>query len=195
MLPTVEEAERLLREGGERNPGPWLAHSRVAAECAAAVAEICSGMNPEKAYVDGLLHDIGRRFGVTNLAHVIDGYHFLMKLGYEEPARVCLTHSFADKDIHSYVGAADVPPEEYEEIKRLIAAYDYDDYDRLIQLCDSIAMPYGAVDLEIRLNDVEQRYGYYPEEKKRAHFALKDYFEKKMGKNLYRVITIQNITK
>ena len=41
----------------------------------------------------------------------------------------------------------------------------YDDYDRLIQLCDSIAMVNGVVDLKTRMDDVERRYGYYPENK------------------------------
>lgn len=34
MLPTREEAERLLREAKQCNPGPWVNHSRVAAHCA-----------------------------------------------------------------------------------------------------------------------------------------------------------------
>ena len=51
-------------------------------------------MDAEKAYVLGLLHDIGRKFGVRHLGHVSDGYRFMMSLGYDEAAKICLTHSF-----------------------------------------------------------------------------------------------------
>lgn len=60
MYPTIQEAERLLKEAAQCNPGPWENHSRVAAQCAKKIAEKCMGMNPEKAYVLGLMHDIGR---------------------------------------------------------------------------------------------------------------------------------------
>lgn len=34
MLPTREEAKRLLQEGEYCNPGPWGNHSRIAGDCA-----------------------------------------------------------------------------------------------------------------------------------------------------------------
>jgi HD superfamily phosphohydrolase YqeK len=48
------------------NPGPWGNHSRTAAHCAEKIAKY-SGMDSEKAYVLGLLHDIGRKFGKRHL--------------------------------------------------------------------------------------------------------------------------------
>jgi hypothetical protein len=38
------------------------------------------------------------------------------------------------------------------------------------------------------MNDVKQRYGYYPEGKWNKNFELKAYFEKMMGRGLYDVI-------
>ena len=38
MLPTKEEAEKLLAEAEKCNPGPWGNHSRVAAHCAEKIA-------------------------------------------------------------------------------------------------------------------------------------------------------------
>ena len=73
MLPTREEAERILAEAGKYNPGPWVNHSRVAAHCAEKIAEKCEDIDPEKAYIVGLLHDIGRKFGTRHLGHVSDG--------------------------------------------------------------------------------------------------------------------------
>ena len=66
MYPTRDEAEQLLKEAEKLNPGPWGDHSRTVAHCAQCIAEK-SGLNSDKAYVVGLLHDIGRRFGKRHL--------------------------------------------------------------------------------------------------------------------------------
>ena len=181
MLPSKEEAERLLEEAYLKNPGPWREHSIVAAKCAQKIASACMNLDPAKAYILGLLHDIGRREGVTALAHVIDGYEYLMKLGYDEAARVCITHSFSIKKIETYIGKNDVSSEAYKKIKKLIDEYEYDDYDRLIQLCDSIALPQGSAKIEERMGDVKKRHGYYPQDKWNKHIELKKYFEQKSG--------------
>lgn len=59
-----------LAEAEERNPGAWGDHSRDTAEAAECIAARCPGMDREKAYVCGLLHDIGRREGVFALRHL-----------------------------------------------------------------------------------------------------------------------------
>ena len=181
MLPTREEAMKLLEEGYRRNPGAWKDHSIITAECAYKIAERCAGIDPEKAYVLGLLHDIGRREGITYIAHVIDGYRYLTALGYDEAARICITHSFARQDIKDYIGKIDIPTDALAELKQLLAGYNYDDYDRLIQLCDGIALPTGSVSVEERIADVKKRYGSYPEEKRNKTLELKRYFEEKSG--------------
>ena len=181
MLPSKEEAMRLLEEGYSRNPGPWKNHSIVAAECAYKIAEQCAGMDPNKAYILGLLHDIGRREGVTFIAHVIDGYRYLLGLGYDEAARICITHSFLIKDISDYIGKIDISETDAAMLMQLLAGYDYDDYDLLIQLCDSIALPSGSVPIEARIADVTRRYGYYPQDKAQKAFEIQRYFEDKSG--------------
>ncbi len=126
MYPGKEEAQHLLREAEALNPGPWGNHSRTCAHCAERIASL-SGMNPEKAYVLGLLHDIGRRFGKRHLGHVSDGYSYMMSLGYDEVARVCLTHSFNGGTIEGYVGNFDTSEEETELIKKELARTQLDD--------------------------------------------------------------------
>lgn len=64
MLPTREEALKLIRDGLLFNPGPWGKHCLTAAHCAEKIASACGDMDVEKAYILGLLHDIGRKFGV-----------------------------------------------------------------------------------------------------------------------------------
>lgn len=185
--PNREEAHRLLAEAEICNPGLWGDHSRVAAMCAERIA-MASGMDSEKAYVLGLLHDIGRKFGIYHIPHVYNGYHYMMQLGYEDVARVCLTHSFSTPDFRTYIGKFDLEEEKLLEMKELLAGMVYDDYDRLIQLCDALAMAEGVVDIETRMLDVKRRYGYYPQEKWDNNLWLKSYFEAKAGKDIYEIV-------
>lgn len=187
MIPTKAEAEKLLASSEIICPGGWAEHSRVAARCAQRIASCCA-MEEEKAYVLGLLHDIGRLFGPSQLRHVIDGRRFLTALGYDEAARVCLTHSFQTGKLGEYIGAVDVPAETLSWAERELKASPYDDYDRLIQLCDSLALPSGPVTVETRMADVARRYGYYPEEKRRKNQWLVTYFERRMGRGLYETV-------
>ena len=188
MKPMREEAERILEESYAMNPGPWRDHSRRVAFCAEKIAARCAGMDPDKAYVLGLLHDIGRRFGDTYMAHVIDGYRFLSSMGYDEAARICVTHSFADRNVDSYIGRRDVSEEDFALIRHMAEESEYDDYDRLIQLCDSLAMADGTIDLKARMDDIERRHGHYPPAKRQAHYRLKETFDGMAGLDLYTVL-------
>lgn len=146
MLPAREKAEELLKEAEQCNPGPWGDHSRVAAHCAEKIAMECDGLDPNKAYILGLLHDIGRKFGVRHLGHVS------------------------------------------EIIQDALKTVAIDDYDRLIQLCDSLAGAEGVLYIEERMGDVKRRYGSFPQEKWDKNLALMKYFEEKTGKDIYVVV-------
>lgn len=188
MIPAREEAERLLKEAESCNPGPWGNHSRVVAHCAEKIAGLCEGLDAGKAYVLGLLHDIGRRFGTRHLGHVSDGYTYMMSLGYDEAAKICLTHSFNNQSTEDYIGNFDTSDEELELINSTLAEVILDDYDRLIQLCDSLAGSQGVLDIEERMGDVKRRYGSYPQEKWETNIRIKEYFEKKAGKSIYDIV-------
>lgn len=190
--PNREEAHRLLVEAEACNPGPWGNHSRNVALCAQRIAE-AAGMDEEKAYILGLLHDIGRKFGIKHLAHVYDGYHYMMHLGYPAAARICLTHSFNFPSLDGYIGKRDIPEEHQREIQNMLDHLEYDDYDRLIQLCDSMAAAEGIVDMEERMLDVKRRYGNYPQEKWDNNFLLRSYFESKAGKDIYEIVKKQAV--
>jgi len=188
MMPTRAEAEKILEEAGRCNFGPWVNHSRITAKCAEKIAELCEDLDSEKAYILGLLHDIGRKFGVRHLGHVSDGYKYMMSLGYDEVAKICLTHSFNNSTIQEYIGKFDVSDEELELIETALAKVNMDDYDKLIQLCDALAGSDGVLNIEDRMRDVKQRYGYYPQEKWNSNIRLKNYFEKKTGNNIYKTV-------
>lgn len=187
MLPTREEAMELVRDGLLCNPGPWGKHCLTTAHCAEKIASACGNMDTEKAYILGLLHDIGRKFGVKHLGHVLDGYLYMKSLGYDDVARICLTHSFNNHTVDEYIGKFDVSGDELSFIKTELDKIMYDDYDMLIQLCDSLAGTEGVIDIQQRMDDVKKRYGFYPKNKWNTNIRLMNYFEKKANKNIYVV--------
>ena len=189
--PSAAEAEKILTEAEPCNPGPWGDHSRTAAHCAERIA-FYSGLCPEKAYVLGLLHDIGRKFGNRHLGHVSDGYSYMMQLDYPDAARICLTHSFNELKIEGYVGNIDTTEEETGLIRRKLSEVVPDDYDRLIQLCDAISGPGAVMDIIDRMSDVKRRYGNYDQGKWDKNLELKTYFENRMHRDLYEAVEKDN---
>jgi hypothetical protein len=192
-IPTAERAEALLAGAAERNPGPWVAHVRVAAGAARTLAAHLPGLDPEAAYVLGLLHDVGRGSGgpgVADVRHILDGYALLRDAGYPDAARVCLTHSFPLKDVGAYAGAWDCPPEERRFVQDYLDRVEYTAYDRLIQLCDAMALPSGCCLIEKRLVDVALRHGVnaLTVAKWRAYLEVQRELEGAMGESVYRLL-------
>ena len=58
---TPSEADKELKIAAQLTPGPWEQHSISVAKNARLIAEKVEGMDCDKAYVMGLMHDIGRR--------------------------------------------------------------------------------------------------------------------------------------
>ena len=186
MLPTKNEAEQLLVWAYECNPGIWADHSRIVARSAETIAGNC-GLDMNRAYVSGLLHDIGRYEGVSELHHVYAGYELLQKKGYGEIAEICLSHSFPYQDIGEYFGKNDCTVEETEVIIAFLSNWTYNDYDNLIQLCDAIGTANGVSLIEVRLMDVIRRHGFtnLTLNKIEAIFGLKSYFDNLCKMNIY----------
>ena len=190
MFPAPETARRELELAAQANPGLWVRHSQNTGEAARRIAARCPGMDSEKAYVCGLLHDIGRRTGVAAVRHIIDGYDYVMAQGWDEVARVCLTHSFPIQDIEADIGKKDITPQQYRFIQQFLEQVEYDEYDRLIILCDSLADANGFCILEKRLVDTTRRYGAFPftVERWNRTFAIKEAFEARIGCSVYRLL-------
>ena len=66
----------------------------------------------------------------------------------------------------------------------------YDDYDRLVQLFDSLALPTGFCILEKRFVDVTIRYGVHPAtiDRWKKTIEIKEAFEKKIGCMVYELL-------
>lgn len=190
MNPDRKTAETALVQAAASNPGPWEAHSRYVAQACEAIAARCPGLDADTAYVLGLLHDIGRCAGVSSERHLIDGYRFCIGHGWEKAAQICISHAFMLQDIETSIGVFDVTAEDYDFMKDFVAHAQYDDYDRLVQLCDALALPSGFCLLEKRFVDVALRYGIHPAtlDRWRRTLDLKTYFEGKLGCSIYDLL-------
>ena len=186
MFPTKKDAEQLLVWAHELNPGAWANHSRVVARAAETIADKC-GLNTHRAYVSGLLHDIGRYEGIRELHHVYTGYELLRNKGYDQIAEICLSHSFPYQNINEYFGKNDCTSEETEIITSFLSSVVYNDYDKLIQLCDAIGTAAGVSLIEVRVMDVIRRHGFnnLTLNKIEAIFTLKTHFDKLCNLNVY----------
>lgn len=187
-VPGIPEAEALLIWAEQQNPGLWVNHVRTAGRAARTIAAHC-GMDGDRCYVLGLLHDIGRYEGKNALRHVIAGYDLMMSKGFVKAAEVCLTHSFPLADIAAFSGQNDCTEEETARISRLLQETFYCDEIRLIQLCDAISLPQGVTLMEKRLFDVGMRHSFVgiTGRKWQEFFHIKAMFDQKCGVNIYQL--------
>ena len=142
------------------------------------------------ALVLGMLHDIGRRYGVTNERHSLDGYKFALDNGYHLWARICMTHGYLCKNADDICGKKDCTVEEHNFIKEYLDNIEFSSYDKLIQICDFLAVPSGFCILEKRMIDVVMRYGFneFTLEKWKIAFKIQRYFEERIGTSIYSIL-------
>ena len=190
MFPNKETALYELELAGKMNEGKWVAHSHNVANAAQLIADASGYLDVDKAYVCGLLHDIGRRTGIAAVRHNIDGYDYAITKGWDEIARVCLTHSFPIKNIEADIAKKDISKEQYTFIDNYLNNLEYDDYDKLIILCDALGDSDGFCILEKRFIDTTRRYGIYPFSIDRWNktYEYKEYFENIIGKSIYTLL-------
>ncbi len=187
---TIIEAKKELKLAVQLNPGKWEQHSISVAENARLIAEKIDYLDSDKAYTMGLLHDIGRRAGITGIKHIFDGYDYMMSLGEKDIARICLTHSFPLNDISTFSGKYDCSNEQLIFLQNFLKYIEYSDYDILIQLCDAISLPNGACIMEKRFVDVAIRNGIteHTVDKWKAFIRAKKHFDKLCGCDIYSLL-------
>ncbi len=183
-------AQQALEQAAKSNPGAWVDHSKYVAEACKNIALRCKNLSADQAYLFGLLHDIGRYAGVTSEKHLIDGYRYCMERGWERAAQICISHAFMIQDIHTSIGEFDVSDADYLFMETFVANAVYDDYDRLVQLCDSLALPTGFCLLEKRFVDVTIRYGVHPAtiDRWKRILEIKALFEAQIGCSVYTLL-------
>lgn len=190
MLLTRFTAQKALEEAYAANPGPWADHSRYVAQACQNIASRCPHLDMDEAYLYGLLHDIGRHAGVTSERHLIDGYRYCMERGWTKAAQICISHAFMIQDIASSIGVFDMPEEDKDFMDQFVKRAVYDDYDRLVQLCDALALPTGFCLLEKRFVDVAIRYGTHPAtvDRWKTVLDIKAHFEGMIGCSIYDLL-------
>lgn len=189
MYPDREKAILEWELAGRLHPGSWLKHSHHVAHAAEIIAKHCD-MDSEKAFVCGLLHDIGRRKGKMGIRHIMEGYNYALSKGWDDVARICLTHSFPLKDVDTCLGKRDISQQQHDFIRNYLDSITYDEYDKLIILCDALGNAEGFCILEKRFVDTTRRHGIYPFliDRWNMTYEYKEYFEKRMGKSVYHLL-------
>ncbi len=201
-FPTRTEAERIWQEGILcRLSRPYTFpqeeeyrfHTRGVAMAAEKIAGNIIGMDCEKAYIFGLLHDYGKRINekLENKFHGCDGYEQMMLMGYPEIAQICLTHTFPSKNFkneqYSY------PDEWLDWARKLLKNVIYTDYDYLISFCDKLFEEMKKVTIEKRVEGISARYNLKVEQREflyKESIWLKNYFDKKTGGDVYRLLNL-----
>ena len=189
-IPSFEQAEAFIKEAQRLNPGPWVQHSFFVGKAAESIAQHHPKLDTQTAFILGYLHDIGRRSGVADMRHTLDGYHFLTEKGFDYAARICITHVFPLKHINSVAGKWDCTEQEIDFLDEYLSKIEFDEYDRLIQLCDAIALPSGYCLVEKRLMDVALRHGVneFSVPRWKAFLGIQKDFEDVIGQSIYKVL-------
>jgi hypothetical protein len=124
------------------------------------------------------------------MRHTLDGYYFLTEKGFEYAARICLTHVFPVKNINAVAGKWDCSKQELDFLNEYLSKIEFDEYDRLIQLCDAIALPTGYCLVEKRLMDVALRHGVndFSVPRWKAFINIQKDFEGVIGQSIYKLL-------
>ncbi len=178
-----------LKKGREK--GTWYKfHNHVygVALLAEKIAEKL-GFDSEKAYILGLMHDCGKIYEMYEKRfHGIIGYEMYENKD-KDIARISLTHSFyynilpRGKDFDRYFyGNMD----DKEFVKKYIKKCKFDEYDKIIQLCDGLANCDGLVTIEQRAQEFAKRYKFkMPSYIIKNMHKIKEEFDTRLGVDVY----------
>lgn len=132
---TIADAFEVLDRGAREHPGEWIERSLHTAYASARLA-VALGLDEPRAYVAGLLHDIGFSRGPCGISHARKGRELLLELGEPDAARVALSHSFPSGRVSDYPGVMDDDP---VALQALLDSARVDDLDRVVQLCATLS--------------------------------------------------------
>ena len=183
MKLTSDKALEMLENAkGKTASDGWIYHSICVGNSAGVIAEALN-LDVDLAKTLGYIHDIGKSTGEFS-SHIINGYNYLKELGYdEEYCNICLTHSYLNNDIYCTAGGI---PSDIPFRTQFIKNHKYTEYEKIITLCDLMCTKVINT-IDKRLIELLIRRGVY--ENTRYHiketYKLKQYFDDKLGFNLY----------
>ncbi len=170
----------------------YIFHTQGIAFASRQIASRMSGMNPETAYICGLLHDYGKKYNEREIGrfHGLVGFQELNAMGLGLPARICLTHTFADKNIN-FCDFPSYPKKDLDICQSLLSALEYDDYDRLVQFTDRLFEGFTMIPFAERAQAIGRRYhlsdAIVDKLIKDGQF-LKNYLDRRCGEDVYKII-------
>lgn len=170
----------------EKEENRWIKHCLYVGIAAGRIADVL-GLDSDYAIALGYVHDIGRKISHPN--HVIEGYKYMVKHGFSEEARSCVTHSFIDNNIYYVAGTVLKSSDKIAYMNKFLSDLGLNTYDNVIQLCDLFCLETGFTTLEKRLLDIYTRKGVF--ENTKAHLEkvmeLRARLEKAMECSLYEL--------
>lgn len=203
-LPSLAAAHELFEKMRERRRAEithldeevekgFYEHCLGVAYAAQIIASHSDDLNPEKAYILGLLHDYGKRLDEKSEKrfHGNVGFDDMNAMGYSEVARTCLTHSFLIKDFEDR--QYNYPQKELDYAREKLLEIEYDDYDYLIQFSDMIVNNMKFMHIKKRIRNISNRYNISIKDLKlffRKAMELKTYFDNKCGCDIYNLLGI-----
>ena len=188
---SIEKAYSFLEDAPRKNKELWIKHSVNVAIVAERLAEQLK-LDSKKAYVLGLVHDIGRRKKEhVGLRHIIEGYNFLEEQGYKEESRVCLTHTFYSRNLvkpNLTKANTNLTRNEIEFISNYINKNGFNIYDKILQIADNMGSATGINTVERRRTESMLRYGItdVSEKNLREIFKVQNEIEEKLGFSISR---------
>ncbi len=160
--PTWDTAIEVLMGDDRESPQIWQQHSLRVAEVAHGIAQALRerghAIDPEEARLQGLWHDIGRKFGHGPL-HGWDGFLFLKRLGLEAHGKSCLSHWLKCRSKAEVLQSSGLDPALVEEMFRDVPLEETTLLDKVISLADALVKEDLVVTLDERYADVFARYG------------------------------------
>lgn len=159
------------------NTSSWITHSLNVGITASVLATGLQNVEPKKAFVLGILHDIGRKFK-TDMQHTIFGYEYLVNKGYTSEAKVCLTHSH----IHGERCANNEPAVpgwscengvstwdesvETDDLTKFLKTTTYNSYDSILNIADLMATDSAILPVYDRIQEIKSRRKIDPTNRK-----------------------------
>lgn len=173
----------------------YVFHTQGVAFASRIIAAHIPTLDPETAYICGLLHDYGKKYNEREIGcfHGLIGYKELSSLGFELPARICLTHTFADKNIY-IADFPSYPQRDLCECQKLLSEIEYNDYDRLIQFTDRLFEGFTMIPFAERAKAIGSRYNLSDSIVNKLIAdgqKLKDYIDYRCGKDVYEIIGLK----
>jgi hypothetical protein len=188
-----ESLTGLMKYATPKHQKEYIYHTTNVAISAYKIAQYCN-IDPDTAYIVGLLHDYGRiqNEKESGISHFVYGYDEMIKRELDGVAKVCLSHSFPIKDF-SFSDYTSYNEKDLIKAKQLLISPDYDCYDRLIQLCDMFFEGLNKVSYKQRINGIMKRYNLRNDQVLSLLQGAKDnkdYFDNLCGCNIYNILDI-----